>query len=119
MLDMNALRGFGIDTEEGMVYCAEDPEFYEEMIGEFASEGQEKIAELQRFYDASDWKNYGIRTHAVKSTARMIGAKGLSEKARALEAASKASEEVIVRDLHAEFINAYRTLLEQLEKALN
>ena len=31
MLNIAALTDAGIDTEEGMAYCADDPEFYEEM----------------------------------------------------------------------------------------
>ena len=119
MLDMDVLRGFGIDTEEGLVYCAEDPEFFEEMIGEFVSEGAEKMAELRRFYDASDWKNYGIRAHAVKTTSRMIGAKAFSEKARVLEAAAKAKDEAALRENHADFVNEYMSLLANLQAALN
>ncbi len=35
MLDTEALHRIGIDTEEGIAYCADDPEFYEDMLREY------------------------------------------------------------------------------------
>ena len=34
MLDIDALTAAGIDTEEGLAYCADDPDIYEEMLME-------------------------------------------------------------------------------------
>jgi len=43
---------------------------------------------ISEFYEKKDWKNYNIRVHALKSSARLIGAKDLSEAAEKLEYAS-------------------------------
>ena len=118
MADYAKLQALGIDTEEGLAYCAEDPEFYEEMLGEYGTEGLKDLEELARFFRSEDWKNYGIRAHTVKSTSRMIGAQALSEQARMLEAAAKEGSVDRIREAHAPFLEAYGTLLAGLREAL-
>ena len=41
--------------------------------------------EIANFYKASDWKNYTTKVHALKSSARVIGANELSDRAKRLE----------------------------------
>ena len=101
------LQIIGIDTEEGIACCADDPEFYEEMLEEFVQESQQQIKDLVRFYEARDWKNYGIRAHSIKSSSRMIGAKRLSEMARTMEAAAKAGDGDAVDSSHLSFLAEY------------
>jgi len=43
---------------------------------------------IRSFYDAEDWKNYNIKVHALKSSARLIGAAELSILSEKLENAS-------------------------------
>jgi Hpt domain. len=118
MLDLQKLEELGLDTEEGLACCAEDPEFYEEMLGEYIAEGRKKSAELKRLYDSADWADYGMRAHSVKSTSRTIGALTLSETARELEFAAKERNEQTIRTLHPAFLTAYTELLEKLRGIL-
>ena len=55
MLDTEALHRIGIDTEEGIAYCADDPEFYEDMLREYLQESDGRAADLRRFYALQDW----------------------------------------------------------------
>ena len=89
MFDSQALAALGVDAEAGLAYCAGDPEFYAEMLGEYAAEARVGLDELERFYAGQDWQRYGIRAHLIKSTSRMIGATAFSELARALEFAAR------------------------------
>ncbi len=41
--------------------------------------------EIEHHYKNEDWKNYTTKVHALKSTAKVIGAAELSEKAKRLE----------------------------------
>lgn len=118
MANLEALREYGVDTDEGLAYCADDPEFYEEMLGEFLLEGDGRLADLRTFFAARDWKNYAICAHSVKSTSRMIGAKALSERARELELAGKAENAAAVEGAHAAFLAEYAALLDRLRAAL-
>ena len=118
MANLEALREYGVDTDEGLAYCADDPAFYEEMLGEFLSEGEGRLADLRAFFEARDWENYAICAHSVKSTSRMIGAKALSERARELELAGKAEDAAAIEGAHAAFLAEYAALLDTLRAAL-
>ena len=118
MANLEALREYGVDTDEGLAYCADDPAFYEEMLGEFLSEGEGRLADLRAFFEARNWKSYAVCAHSVKSTSRMIGAKTLSERARELELAGKAENAAAVEDAHAAFLAEYTALLDRLRAAL-
>jgi len=118
MLDMARLAQLGLNTEEGLAYCADDPEFYEEMLGEYVTEGKKNVAELQCFFDESDWPNYAIRAHTLKTISRTIGAQALSEHARELELAAKAQDDDIVGAAHALFVDDCKTLIAAIETVL-
>jgi len=98
MLNMTKLEALGIQTEEGLAYCADDPEFYEEMLMDFVSEAESRADDLQRFFACGDWANYRIAVHSLKNTAKMVGALALSAQALAMEQAAK--------ELHADEIIA-------------
>ena len=113
--EMEKLRELGIDTEEGLACCADDEEFYLEMIEEYAREGKERYETLKQCFARKDWKNYSIHAHSLKSTSRMIGAAALSELARELEFASREGDEEKVQSLHDEMMRSYDALLQDLE----
>ena len=115
MPDKAVLADLGIDADEGLAYCADDPEFYAEMLGEYAREGQEGAVELARFFEARDWEAYRIRAHSIKSTSRMIGARGLSERARELEFAAKEGDAVRIEAEHAPFATDYAALVDGIK----
>ena len=80
-----------LDTTSGLTNCG-SPEDYLETMKLFAEAYAENRAAIQNFFDAQDWKNYTIRVHALKSSARIIGASGLGAQAAALEAAGNAGD---------------------------
>ena len=118
MLDTEALRRIGIDPEEGLACCAEDPEFYEEMLREYLKESDAKAAELRSFYEERIWQRYGISAHSVKSTSRMIGAKALSERAHELELAGREENESAILAGHERFLKEYADLTGKLRTVL-
>ncbi len=117
MLNLAALTAAGIDTEEGMAYCADDPEFYEEMLKEFVSEAISRPEEMGKLLSVADWVNYGIHAHTLKSTSRMIGALAFSERARAMEMAAKAGNGDVILSNHASFAAEYAALVDAIRKA--
>ena len=117
MLNIDALTAAGIDTEEGMAYCADDPEFYEEMLMEFVSEAIPRQKEMDRLLSDADWTNYEIHAHTLKSTSRMIGATGFSERAREMEMAAKAGDGDVILSNHASFVAEYAALVDTIRKA--
>jgi signal transduction histidine kinase/CheY-like chemotaxis protein len=91
----------GISTKTGLGYCADDDEFYKEMLQGFVDSAETRIRELNDALAANDMKTYAIKVHALKSTSRTIGAVGLSETAAELEKAANGGDEAAVRSGHA------------------
>ena len=117
MLNMEALKAAGIDTEEGLAYCADDPEFYEEMLMEFVSEAASRPEAMDRLLSNADWTGYGLHAHTLKSTARMIGAIAFSEHARAMEQAAKSGDGNAILSNHAAFAADYAALVNAIQRA--
>ena len=118
MIDMEVLKGLGLDTEEGLAYCADDPEFYGEMLLEYVKESGERLSGLQRFFEERDWQQYTVCAHSVKSTSRMIGAKELSETARISEMAGKEGNTEELMSRHQHFLEAYKNTAEMIGAAI-
>lgn len=104
---MDKLYAAGINTAAGLKYCVDDEEFYKSLLIQFASESAEKIESMKAYYGKKDWHNYEILVHALKSTSKMIGAVDLSEKAKALEMAAKASDEEFITANHEQALMDY------------
>ena len=79
----------GLDTKAGVEYSAGMEEFYLEMVQTFADGYEAKMEEIRGDYDAKNWTDYRTRVHALKSTAKMIGANTLAELALGQEMAAK------------------------------
>ena len=118
MLDTEALHRIGIDTEEGIAYCADDPEFYEDMLREYLQESDGRAADLRRFYASQDWSQYGLCAHTVKSTSKMIGAKAVSELAREMELACRSRDAASVLTGHDRFLREYADLADGLRSVM-
>lgn len=110
MATLDQLRALGLDVDEGLACCAQDEDFYREMLGEFAAEGERGAQKLAAGLAAGDWGSYALCAHSLKSTSRMIGAAALSEQARALEAAARVGDAAAIRAGHAAFLSALTAL---------
>ena len=74
------------DARAGLQFCGSE-EDYLAVLRVFEETAVEKTEEIHKFYDAKDWKNYTTKVHGLKSTARLVGALELSDRAKRLEAA--------------------------------
>lgn len=81
------------DTATGLEYCLNDLDFYRETLEVFTTEYPQKSTAITDFYNEANWKQFTVRVHGLKSTARTIGAMKLSEKAKALEDAGRSLQE--------------------------
>lgn len=79
----------------------------------------DKAKELEGFYISGDWGSYTIKVHALKSSARLIGAGDIAEKAQLLENAGKEGNETYIREHHAALMEQYRKLGEAVAAALD
>ena len=82
----------------------------------FVSTSDSKIAEIEELYRADDVEGYTIRVHALKSSARIIGAMELSELARQLEEAGKNKDRMFIEARNLELIEKYKKLTSDLKE---
>ena len=115
---MVQLEKAGINTNSGMSYCNRDKDFYIELLTSFVDGANSKESELGNFFEKKDMKNYGIVVHALKSTAKMIGADSLSDNAKQAEAAAKADNLEYITAHHEELMMQYGNIVTSICDAL-
>ena len=103
-----------IDEEKGIAYCG-SKDAYLSVINIFHETAEDKANEIRKNYEENDWENFTINVHALKSSARVIGAKELSEKAKKMEEAGKRHDiDEINRDIDS-LLEDYRSLNDKLK----
>ncbi len=112
----NILESAGIDQKQGLASVQGDLEFYHSLLVQFAAEEPEKAGRLQDALETGDDKTYEIFVHALKSTAKLIGAASLSERAKALEDAASAHS--IPKDAHEQLLVMYRRVADAIRAEL-
>ena len=115
---LEQIRDSGIDTAAGLKYCMDDKEFYTSLLVQFVVEAEEKTPLIGQYYESGDWKNYEILVHALKSTAKMIGASHLSEKAKELEMAAKEKREEYIAENHYDMMSEYARVVKGIKTPL-
>ncbi|WP_097075704.1 ATP-binding protein [Pseudobutyrivibrio ruminis] len=84
-----------------------DDEERKALIKIFISTIQETARNLDSLLEAEDIKNYTIKVHGLKSTARLIGEMSISSKAEALEKAGNENDWDYIKSHHKELIREY------------
>ena len=116
---MEKLTEGGIEVSSGLKFCKNDKEFYISILKEFISGYEWKEAELKSYYENKDWENYHIKVHALKSTAKLIGALPLSETALGLEIAAKDENKAYLLLHNDDLFKLYREVKDTISHALN
>ena len=111
------LGDIGIDVASG-VESSGSLEVYISVLNVFCKSIDGNKAEIEEHYRSGDFGNYTIKVHALKSSARIIGARELGEEAQALENAGKSNDIAYIREHHDAFIERYLAVKEPLEHAI-
>ncbi|MCR5674120.1 MAG: DegV family EDD domain-containing protein [Lachnospiraceae bacterium] len=96
----------GIDAEKGIRFSGSE-EGYRAVLQIFHDSIGTKREEIERFYRDENWEDYTIKVHALKSSARVIGADPLADDAQALEKAGNERDIDFIRTHHADVMRAY------------
>ncbi len=113
------LQDAGINTSSGLMYCAGDQGFYKTMLASFAESAPRNTADMRGFLQSGDWDNYRVLVHALKSTAKMIGADALSAMAKAAEDAAKKSDADYITAHEGELMAQYSQTVQVIADALH
>lgn len=116
---LSRLLELGINTHSGLQYCRNDREFYIELLAKFAQDAATKGQAIDALWQKEDLVNYRIMVHALKSSAKMIGADSLSEFARKAEEAAKNQDVDYIKQNHKELLTTYREMSLELLQALD
>ncbi len=101
--DTDELENQGLNREVGLKYCGSEKN-YEKLLKMFTDTLHAKTEEIEGFYAKEDWKNYTIKIHAFKSSAKMIGALELMDMAGKLEEAGKNADKDYIHKHHQDLI---------------
>ena len=94
----------------------ESEEGFKRILKFFYDSIDSKAEELDRYFYEGDYSNYVIKVHALKSSCRLIGAMGTSEKAQLLESAGKEERYDYIKQNHSVFIREYRSYKDALSE---
>ena len=87
----------GISISDGLMYCGSVRDF-EKFLESFYRDIESRADEIEDAFRKGDLLYFTIRVHALKTTARVIGATGLAELAAALECAGKAEDREFIQN---------------------
>ncbi len=103
-----------IDVKAGIEHCGGMAD-YMNTLKLFAESAASVAKELDECLAASDWKHYITKVHALKSTAKIIGANKLSALALQSETAGKAGDFDKVTKNHSTIVDLCRSCGEKLK----
>ncbi|WP_295919103.1 ATP-binding protein [Anaerovibrio lipolyticus] len=89
-------------------------EYYMPLLKIFYESIEEDTGIVDGFYTDGNINDYTIKVHAMKSSARLIGAEAIAEEAQLLENAGKAGDLDYINQHHKAFIATYRSFKEPL-----
>ena len=102
-----------IDAQKGLKNCGTE-EGYRSVLMVFHQTAKSKAGEIEEYYYEQDVGNFAVKVHALKSSARIVGADALSELAKSLEDAAKAGDAEFVNNNTDKLLEMYRELDEKL-----
>jgi HPt (histidine-containing phosphotransfer) domain-containing protein len=103
----------GISVEEGLKYCG-NKKALDKFLYNFYSAIDIRSSEIEDAYKSGDGDYYKIKVHALKSSARIIGASELSELAWQLEQAAEAQDKPFIDANTDSLLKMYRDYKERL-----
>ena len=107
------LNDAGLDVKQGIKYCGSE-EGYLAALDIFYKTIEQKANEIQGYYREKDIESYTIKVHALKSSARIVGATALSELAKELEQAGKDGNEELINKKTDGLLEDYRRYTDNL-----
>lgn len=90
-MDRSYLEGNGVDVNAGLELLG-DMDMYNETMGDFLEEINEKLPKLVEYKNNNDMPNYAIIVHSIKSDSKYLGFTKLTELAYNHEMKSKAND---------------------------
>lgn len=111
---VESIRALGILVDDGIRYCADDENFYVDMVKDYAASSGSRISELNGYYEDKNWKEYRTLIHSLKSMSRTLGVGDIFERARKLEEAASNEDNDYIGANHTDVMKRYSDLADKL-----
>lgn len=106
----------GFDLNLAVEYSGSEKTF-KSVLKIFCESIPANYRELCEYYESGNWENYTIKIHALKSSARLVGAIELAEDAYALEMAGTDVDIAFINENHEIVMDEYMQVGERLKEA--
>ena len=106
-----------LDTQQGLLYCAGDQDFYLEILKDYCK--NDKTEKLRALWKAGELENYRVEIHGMKSTSKTIGLTAFSQQAKEIEDALKEGRTTQLSGKCEELLLTYAVLKKNIENALD
>ncbi|MBQ3645514.1 MAG: response regulator, partial [Synergistaceae bacterium] len=103
----------GLDYVEAIKNCANEA-ILSKTLQQFYNSIQNNLNDIKKFESEGDIKNYTIKVHALKSSARLIGASELSSQAMYLEDCGNNNDVDSIKDLTPDLLANYESYVAKL-----
>ncbi len=103
-----------VDVSHGVAMTGGTVDNYLKILATFHKDGAAKLRDLSDCLRSGDIQLYTTHVHALKSALGSIGARDLSDKAKALEYAGKREDTSFIQSNNAAFIDSLTSLLQNI-----
>ncbi len=105
----------GIDVAEGIKYSG-SVELWKQLMGNFYTLIDAKSLKLQQYLEDGMLREFTVEVHALKSSARVIGATKLSERFKELEDLGNIGDEKKIQELLPDVLELYQSYKSALKE---
>lgn len=118
MKDVSILSSNNIDFKKGIELLG-DIETYDDMLGEFLDEVNDKLDNIKNYKELGDMANYAILVHSLKSDSKYFGFDKLADLSYQHEMASKSNDVDFVNDNYESLINEADRIIGVVREYIN
>ena len=112
-MDITWLNETGLDTKTGILYTGGQDK-YISALQRFYKNYEKNRGKVCEYLETKDYESYMITVHALKSNAKMIGARDLSTLFETLEMAARNNEIGVIEPQNAVALKEYDELIQKL-----
>lgn len=104
-----------VDEQSGIGNCGTE-EVYRQTVTEVVRNADKICTEIETYLQQEDIRNYTIKVHALKSTARLLGALKLSEEALYLENCGDAGDKAQIQEKTPTLLRHFKIVADALKE---
>ena len=118
MKDISLLTSNGVNVD-GSLELFGDISIYNETLEDFLNTVDQKLADIKKYKEEADMKNYAILVHSLKSDSKYFGFTELAKLSLDHELKSKDGDKEYVKKHFDELENEYKRIIDVVSKYLN